>query len=304
MSCRSLCVGFAQTLTLLVSTFLSCATLLLGTCACCRARASISPSSILITGATGGLGEELSLQYARALGARVSLALTGRNAAALERIATACRALGARVRTLRADVLSRAELAAFVAEVDAAAPLDLVIANAGVTERTAGVVEGDIEGGTRACFSVNVDGVFNTVFPALPAMRERRRGQIAVISSIASFNAFSAFDGYSASKGAIRMWAESLRHKLFREGVLVSCVCPGYIDGAMTQAFAGKLNLMGMVTQAHAASQVIAGLARDESLIAFPTTTFLLSSSLLAALPHAARDLLARSHIFSEYKYS
>ena len=304
---RSLCLGFAQSLTLLISFLLAIITLVIGLpFAClCRSRAPlITPSSILISGATGGLGEEIAVQYARALGAGVSLALTGRNAEALERIASACRELGARVRTLRADVLSRPELAAFVAEVDATAPLDLVIANAGVTERTAGIIEGDIEGGSRACFAVNVDGVFNTVFPALPRMRERRRGQIAVISSIASYNAFSAFDGYSASKGAIRMWAESLRHKLFREGVLVSCVCPGYIAGAMTKAFGGKLNLVGMVSQAHAAECVIAGLARDESLIAFPASTFLLSSSLLAALPHAARDLLAQSHIFAEYKYA
>jgi short-subunit dehydrogenase len=304
-----LSLAFGQTAFLVIAaglsgvTLLFCALINAASCSCCRTRVNLIPTSILITGATGGLGEELSLQYARRLKSNVSLALTGRNAEALARVADACREFGAHVRTKRVDVLAREELATWIKEVDVAAPLDLIIANAGVTERTANIPEDDIEGGTRATFATNVDGVFNTVFPALPMLRERRRGQVAVISSLASYAAFSIFDGYSASKAAVRIWSESLRHKLAREGVFVTCVVPGYISGAMTAAFAGKVDLRGIASQASSAERIIDGLASDEALIAFPTSTFMLAT-MLGSLPFYTRDALARSRLIKEIQYT
>jgi len=272
-------------------------------CCCARGRARFAtPRSILITGATGGLGEALALAYARRRGGEVSLALTGRNLDALTRTATACTALGAHVRTLQADVLERARLAEWVREVDAAAPIDAVIANAGVTERSAGIAAEDIEGGARVCMATNVEGVFNTVFPALPGMRARGHGQVCVISSLASLTQFAAFDGYSASKAAVRMWGEGLRWRIAHEGIGVSVVCPGYLAGAMTDAFDGKLALTGMMSQEAAATAIIAGLACDEPLIAFPTSTFLVSWA-VSLMPHALKDTLARLRIAPEVTY-
>ena len=297
-------IALGQTLSLFIVAVLSLPVLLLDVCICRTRAAPPAPTSALITGATGGLGEELAIQLAQRHGARLALALTGRDVAALERTADLCRAAGARVRTLRADVvLDRDALRTFILETDAIAPLDLVLANAGVTERTARIAEDDIEGGARATFAVNVDGVFNTVFPALGPMRKRRIGQVCVISSIASYNPFSLFDGYSASKSAVRVWAEGLRHKLFREGVRVSVATPGYLSGHMTTAFGSSVDLRGMVSQKTAAQRVIVGLERDEALIAFPSSTFLLSTA-LAALPFHVRDLLARTGLVAELRYA
>ena len=294
----------AQMMSLLIAALLSFLLLpIIALARCCRSRRRVVPSSILITGATSGLGAELAVLYAERLKTGVSLALTGRNAEALERTAAACRNFGARVRTATLDVIKRDELCAWIRSVDAACPLDLVIANAGVTERTAGVAVGDIEAGARSTFSANVDGVFNSVFPALPAMRERCRGQVCVISSIASYNPFSIFDGYAASKAAVRLWAEGLRQRLHCEGILVSVVTPGYISGPMTAAFGNAVDLRGIVTQRFSASKIVEGLERDDALIAFPFSTFV-ASTMLAALPHAVRDLLAQSRFVEELCYA
>ena len=268
----------------------------------CRARAP-PPRSILITGASSGIGADLALHYAKALGgAGVALALSGRNLAALEAVAAACRAHGATVSATAVDVTDRARMAEWVAASEAGAPLDLVIANAGVTERTAGAPPSDLDAGSRACMEANFTGVLNTVLPALPAMRARGRGQVCVISSIAGFTQFAAFESYSASKAAARMWAEGLRWRLHAEGVRVSCVVPGYVSTPMTEAFGGSLNLMGIVSSAHAVRRIAAGLAEDEGLIAFPSATFIVSHA-LGALPPKVKDLLAWSGLAAEVRY-
>jgi hypothetical protein len=121
------------------------------------------PSSVLITGATSGIGEGLALRYA---GPGVHLALTGRNGEALARVAAACTSKGATVSTHRGDVVEREALGRWIEEVDAAHPLDLVVANAGVTESTTNTHH-DLEAAARTLTDTNLVGVYNTVFPAL-----------------------------------------------------------------------------------------------------------------------------------------
>jgi short-subunit dehydrogenase len=296
---------FLQVFTLLIlfiiSLLLLLVKILLDLCRLpCRAPGP-PPKSILITGATSGLGADLSKLYARRLASGVTLYLCGRNVAALEAVAAACRAHGAAVRTRAVDVTDAPGLAAWVGDAEREAPLDLVVANAGVTERTAGVF-GDVEKGARACMDVNVDGAFNTVFPALSGMRSRGRGQVCIISSISGFTQFSPFDGYSASKAAARMWGEGLRYRVAHEGVRVSVVCPGYVATPMTDAFQGSLNLMGMVSSAHAVERIVDGLARDEAVIAFPVATYVVAWA-VGCLPLPLKDLLASSGLFAEVRY-
>lgn len=188
-----------------------------------RRRPRLPPKSILITGATSGIGEALAIEYAAP---GVALALTGRNAAALAAVSATCEARGATVRTHTGDVTAREPLRSWIMAVDGAAPLDLVIANAGVTETTIGA-EADLERAARSIFDVNVTGVFNTIFPALEGMRKRGTGQIALISSIAGYGALTGSAAYTASKAAVRVYGDALRAQLAREGIAVSVVCPG-----------------------------------------------------------------------------
>ena len=147
-----------------------------------------SPKSILITGASYGLGAAFAEAYA---GPGVTLALTARSEDKLAGVRDACEAKGATVLLGAIDVTDRDAMAAFVEEADAAAPLDLVIANAGVSEASAGMAK-DLEGSCRWLTDVNLVGVYNTVFPALDKMKERGHGQIALMSSLAGYDTRSS----------------------------------------------------------------------------------------------------------------
>ncbi len=242
-----------------------------------------SPKSILITGASGGLGAALAAAYA---GPGVALALTGRDHGRLDATALRCRGLGAEVATATIDVTDAAALADWLSTVDDRAPLDLVIANAGISGGTGG---GEGERQARRIFAVNVDGVLNTVLPAIPRMRARRHGQIALMSSLAAFRGVPGAPAYCASKAAIKTWGEALRGTLRREGIGVSVICPGFVRTAMTAVNPFPMPLL--MDAAPAAAIIKRRLARGHGRIAFPWPMYALVW-LLGALPPVATDPL------------
>jgi len=244
------------------------------------------PRSILITGASSGIGAALARLYA---GPGVRLALVARHAGRLGEIAEACRAAGAEVRAATLDVTERQALARWIAEADAAAPLDLVIANAGISGGTGG--GGEAEEQVRQIFAINLDGVLNTVQPVVAAMRRRRRGQIAILSSLAGFIGFPGAPAYCASKAAVRVWGEALRGHLAAEGIGVSVICPGFIRTPMT---AVNPYPMPFLMDADAAAHAIRrGLARNQARIAFPWP-LAVAVRLLGALPASVSDRALR----------
>jgi NADP-dependent 3-hydroxy acid dehydrogenase YdfG len=155
-----------------------------------------NPKSILITGASSGIGAALAEMYANP---GITLFLGGRDQERLDQIAEKCRAKGATATITTVDVLDQIAMSAWIGGANTTNPLDLVIANAGISAGTGG--SGESEDQTRHIFAVNVVGVINTLFPALEAMRRRTlrqaqgeparpKGQIALMSSIAAFRGF------------------------------------------------------------------------------------------------------------------
>jgi short-subunit dehydrogenase len=246
------------------------------------------PRSILITGGSSGIGEALALAYASP---GVSLALTGRDAGRLGAVATACRARGASIETALIDVADGDAMERWIATIDRATPIDLVIANAG---RGGGGTKGNAlhtNEQMRGVFAVNVNGVLNTVLPLIPKFVERRRGQIALISSLVSFRGVPGSTGYSASKAAVRMWGEGLRGDLHCFGVEVSVVCPGFVRSRMTAK--KKFRMPLLLTAERAAEIIKQGLERNRGRIAFPLPLYLLAW-FLGGLPPLLTDPLFR----------
>jgi short-subunit dehydrogenase len=244
------------------------------------------PRSILITGASSGIGAALARAYA-APGVRLNL--NGRDAGRLARISADCRAAGAKVEEAIIDVVDRAAMAQWLESVDSQSPLDLVIANAGISAGSANGQESAER--TRRIFAVNLDGTLNTVLPLLPAMCARRRGQIALMSSLASFRGFPGAPAYCASKAAVRVWGEGLGGELSRFGIMVSVICPGFVVSRMT---AGNPFPMPMLMPAKQAAGIIRrGLARGRPRIAFPWPIYGLAW-LLGALPPRLIDPMLR----------
>lgn len=244
------------------------------------------PSSILITGASSGLGEALARHYAQA---RRTLFLSGRDAGRLEAVAHAARAAGADAHTRVIDVTDRDGMAAWIAECDHIRALELVIANAGISAGTG--LGGESAAQARAIFAVNLDGVMNTVLPAVAAMRPRRVGQIALMSSLASFRGMPGAPAYCASKAAVRVWGEGLRGELARDNIRLSVICPGFVSTRMT---AVNHFPMPFLMKADKAAAIMArGLAANRGRIGFPWQMAALGW-LTAALPDAVMDWVAR----------
>jgi short-subunit dehydrogenase len=245
------------------------------------------PTSILITGASSGIGAALAKAYAAD---GVTLALSGRDRQRLEAVATACRDAGARVNADTLDVTERAAMTGWVTAADDTAPLGLVVANAAISAQTRGA--GDDGEQVRDIFAVNVAGVLNTVLPVIPGMRRRRRGQIALMSSIAGFRGLPGAPAYSASKAAVKVYGEALRGRLAADGISVSVVCPGYVRSRMT---ADNDFPMPFLMDAEPAAAIIKrGLGRSKARICFPLPMHW-AAWLLGALPPSWTDpLLSR----------
>jgi short-subunit dehydrogenase len=222
--------------------------------------------TVLITGASSGIGKALAVHYARE-GAR--LALLGRDQSRLAMVAEECRKLGGGVQVHSLDVRNRAEMSAWIIGFDETTPVDLVIANAGVMAGTP--PGGEIEPADAAyeVVETNVLGVLNTIQPLLPAMISRRKGQIAIISSLAGFIPLPDSPSYCASKSAVLNYGQSLRTLLASYGIGVSVVCPGYITTPMAARESGRKPFV--MSPERAADLIASGLKRNRPVIAFPS---------------------------------
>lgn len=229
---------------------------------------SSHPKSILITGASSGIGRALALHYAES---GVFLALSGRNQERLNEAAHACRAQGASVETALVSVTDQSKMKEWIESVDQKNPLDLIIANAGISGGTGGVMEGEPIDQVRQIFDVNLMGVINTVAPALPRFTKRGGGQIAIISSLAGYRGFPGAPAYSASKGAVRIYGEALRGAVRKTGVKINVVMPGFVESRMTAANDFKMPFF--MSAEKAASIIAKGLSVNKGRIAFPLPT-------------------------------
>jgi short-subunit dehydrogenase len=248
---------------------------------------------IVITGASSGIGAALALRYARG---GAALGLIGRDRERLEGVAAECRGLGAEVCTGQIDVRARAELMSWLDAFDRAAPIDLLIANAGVMEGTppGGTIEPP--DAAYALMEINVLGVLNTVQPLIPRMMARGGGQIAIVSSIAGFIPLPDSPSYCASKAAVLMYGRALRHMLAPHGIGVSVICPGYIDTPMMLRESG-LKPFNMAP-GEAADLICRGVDRNRALIAFPFF-FALVTRIGGLLPDYLRRWTMRSFRFT-----
>jgi short-subunit dehydrogenase len=242
--------------------------------------------TIVITGASSGIGQALAFRYA-AKGGR--LGLLARDAARLKATADQCRKLGADVEVAAIDVTARAEMAAWLQDFDRAGSVDILIANAGVLagiEPGRRIEDADV---SLNIIETNVLGLLNTVHPLLLAMLERRSGHIVIVSSVAGFLPLPPMPSYSASKSAVLSYGLALRTGLRRQGVRVSVVCPGYVEGPMTNQIRGATPFL--VSATDAARKIDDGISRNRAIIAFPWF-FALFLRLLGSLPDFLRSRL------------
>lgn len=225
-----------------------------------------NPKTILITGASSGIGEALALHYAAP---GMTLFLSGRNKERLDAVGTLCQEKGATVNCEIIDVIDQGAMKQWIENIFLSHPLDLVIANAGISGGTGGDTQGEAFGAARKIFDVNVIGVMNTIEPAIEKMiAKNHSGQIAIVSSLAGFRGWCGAPAYSASKGCVRFYGEALRGSLKDAGIKVNVICPGFVKSRMTDV---NRYAMPMIMEADKAASLIArGLERNKGRICFP----------------------------------
>lgn len=223
------------------------------------------PRTVLITGASGGIGAALARAYAEP---GRTLILTGRDAGRLQQVATECQAAGASVETRRLDLRDTTALLDWLGGLDARLPPDLVLVNAGVTSSIGHDGNGESWDAIEGLLAVNVNAALATAQGVLPGMRARGAGHIVFVSSIAAYFGLPITPAYCASKAALKAYAEAWRGWLEPEGIAVTVVCPGFVESEMSRRFPSPRPFLWRPERA--AATIRRRLRRRPARISFP----------------------------------
>jgi short-subunit dehydrogenase len=197
----------------------------------------ISGSTVLLTGATGGIGHAIARELH---GRGAKLILTGRRTDVLEPLAAELDA-----RALAVDLSDSAEVERLVAE---AGEVDILVANAALP--AAGRLESFTMAEIDRALDVNLRAPIVLAHALLGAMVARGRGHLLFVSSLQGKAATPGASLYCASKFGMRGFASGLRADLHASGVGVSTVFPGFIRDAGMFADAGVKLPPGVGTRA------------------------------------------------------
>jgi len=190
---------------------------------------SFRDRTVLVTGASSGIGRETALAFAAA---GANLVLVARRAKVLAKVAAEARKLGAATLVATADVTQpEAVTAAFRKAVKRFGTVDIVVNNAGVLipAKVVDLRTSDLQ----RMLDVNLIGALHVMQEAVKVMRRQGSGHIVNVASLAGRRGFSPLGGYCATKFALVGLTEALRTELVGERIHVSLVLPGVVDTPM-----------------------------------------------------------------------
>lgn len=224
----------------------------------------------------------------------ITLVLVGRNVERLEEVAKVCREKGSTVITFVCDLRDKEKMEKFLVEEDEKAPIDLVLAAAGVMIPQCGSTE-DYAVVTRELYSINIDGTFNTILPLLPRMQKRRSGQIALFSSGAGLCSQPMNPIYSSTKVTLMAYGESLRFIMRDYNVYVSVVSPGAIRTPMTEVPHLSAMQSSLASPEGMAKAIVYGLKRDFMHVGYTTAQYFAVSVFFRDMPATVKDFFFRA---------
>ncbi|KAK5175411.1 uncharacterized protein LTR77_000550 [Saxophila tyrrhenica] len=197
----------------------------------------LSGKTVLITGASSGIGKSTALEFARACPTDLKLVLTARRVDNLKQIAAEiAKELGDGVKVLpvQLDISKSNQVRGFVKRLPAEfQQIDVLVNNAGLVKGVARAPE-IAEEDMSVMMATNVNGLVNMTQEVLQGMLERNGGEgagdIINIGSIAGREPYPGGSIYCATKAAVRAFTESLRKELIAKRVRVICVDPGQVE--------------------------------------------------------------------------
>ena len=204
--------------------------------------------TILITGASGGLGQAMARKLAQD---GFDLILHYRsNEASVRQLQAEITALGRQARLICFDVCDRAQTrAAIEADIDAhGAPYGVVI-NAGITRDTAFPAMSDDD--WDLVLGTNLDGFYNVLHPlSMPMIRRRKAGRIVAIASVSGLIGNRGQVNYSAAKAGLIGACKALALELASRKITVNCVAPGLIETEMVEDLPALEDIKKMIPMA------------------------------------------------------
>lgn len=227
--------------------------------------------TVLITGASSGIGTELARSYA---GKNTNLFLAGRDIDRLEAVAQLCRENGATVFTEVFDIKNRNSCLNWINSAEEVAPIDILIANAGLMEIIGADEFQEPAEKTLSQIDTNLTGCVNVVAAAVPHFVKRKCGQIVLIASMAGLQPIGDAPGYSASKAGLVAFGESIYAYLKKYKINVSIICPGYISTPMSNPHQHPRILEMSAEQA--AKKIRTAISKKKAFYAFPFLLFIL----------------------------
>ncbi len=192
---------------------------------------------IFLTGASSGIGEALAIDFAKK---GAILGLLARREDLLKSLAKKCEMVGGKARVYACDVTDAQGVADATADLrNEFGQIDVLICNAGVgaPKHAKDLVNAEV----KKVFEINFMGAVHAVTAVLPQMIERKSGHLVAISSLAGFRGIPFSASYSASKGAMTNFFESMRLDLIGSGVDVTIIQPGFIKTPLTSGRENKM---------------------------------------------------------------
>lgn len=216
-----------------------------------------TPRTVLITGGNRGIGFAIAEAFLTQ-GHRVAVtARSGEGPAGSV--------------TVRADVTDGESLDAAIAEVEnTLGPIEVVVANAGITRDTLLLRMSDED--FEQVINTNLTGVFRVVKRSIKSMVRQRFGRIILISSVVGLYGSAGQVNYASSKAALVGFARSLTRELGARGITTNVVAPGFIETDMTQALAEDQKQqylsaipLGRFAEASEVARVVSWLASEDA---------------------------------------
>jgi len=186
-------------------------------------------ATILITGATSGIGRAAAKLYAKNGSAATRIIVTGRRQNLLEEVCHEIESMpsGAKALPLAFDVSDRAAMFSAVESLPTEfEDVSILLNNAGLALGTSSIAEGDVDEWEQM-IDVNCKGLLYATRAVLPGMIERKKGHIVNIGSVAGNYALPGGNVYCGSKAFVNHLSLAMRADLYGKGVRVTSVEPG-----------------------------------------------------------------------------
>ena len=245
---------------------------------------NLNNKTILITGASTGIGHELALQLSEY---NCNLIITARRKELLDelskKISSKCKVI-----SYPSDVSDKTSVKyAYEKAIGEFGKIDIAILNAGVDQKTR--IVNFNSGDAEITMGANFFGLVNWIELLLPEFMREKRGMIVGVTSLADVKGFPGSGYYCASKAAASHLLESLRIDLKRYSVKVLTVKPGFVKTPMTDK--NDFHMPFLINVDKAVKIIIKGIEKEKRVIEFPLLTSL-SSKILKCMPYSLFEFI------------